>query len=73
MTSDNATYGGGAWSTHAVYDFGCGVGECSNSSEIRKTTGQKTSPMRASWPLVFRIPCLSLQSASTSINAAGRC
>ena len=42
MISDNATCGGSAWSTQTVNDstYTCSVGECSNSSEIRETTGR---------------------------------
>ncbi len=37
MNSDNASYGGSAWSAQTVNDSmcACGVGECSNSSAIR--------------------------------------
>jgi hypothetical protein len=43
MISDNATCGGSAWSTQTVNDstYTCSVGECSNSSEVRETTGAR--------------------------------
>ena len=42
MNSDIAIYGGSAWSTQTVNDsmYACGVGERSNSSKIRETTGR---------------------------------
>jgi hypothetical protein len=41
MNSDRATFGDITWSTQTVNDsmYACSVGECSNSSEIRETTG----------------------------------
>src|SRR5260370_18028212 len=60
MNSDNATCGGSAWSTQAVNDFmyACGVGECSNSSEIRETTERPVvSPVSIAIRLIR--PCLS--------------
>ncbi len=37
MNSDNATCGGGAWSTQGAYSgHACGIGECSNSSEMKR-------------------------------------
>ena len=42
MNSDHATFGDSAWSTQTVNDrmYACSAGECSNSSEIRETTGR---------------------------------
>jgi hypothetical protein len=41
MNSDRATFGDRTWSTQTVKDpmYACSAGECSNSSEIRETTG----------------------------------
>jgi hypothetical protein len=45
MNSDRATFGDSTWSTQTVNDsmYACSVGECSNSSEIRETTGRPLS------------------------------
>ena len=45
MNSDRATFGDSTWSTQTVNDsmYACSVGECSNSSEIRETTGGRVN------------------------------
>jgi hypothetical protein len=42
MNSDLVTFGDSTWSTQTVNDrmYACSAGECSNSSEIKETTGR---------------------------------
>jgi len=51
MNSGRATFGGSTWSTQTVNDsmYACGVGQCSNSSEMRETTG---------WPVIWPVSLL---------------